>query len=138
MDYITSTSTPFEVFKAFFAGIDKNFHMSEEIKKLFAAGNNVLISKSHAVKAEADTPQERTVFCCAVTLESIKAPFGVKFSIIRVLGETENYVVYDGGIPTLVTEKTQPSDFIANQIASEIRDVTKLMCVMRAASEQKA
>lgn len=138
MDYITSTSTPFEVFKAFFAGIDKNFHTSEEAKKFFDAGNDVLIVKSHAARVEADTPQEKTVFCCAATVESIKAPFGVKFSIIRILGETESYVVYDGGIPTLVTEKTQPSDFFASQIASEIRDVTKLMCVMRAASEQKA
>lgn len=138
MDYITSTSTPFEVFKAFFAGIDKNFHMSEEVKKFFGAGNDVLIVKSHAVKVAADTPQERTVFCCAATVESVKAPFGVKFSIIRILDETESYVGYFGGIPTLVTEKTQPSDFFASQIASEIRDIAKLMCVMRAASEQKA
>lgn len=138
MDYITSTSTPFEVFKAFFAGIDKNFHMSEEVKKFFGAGNDVLIVKSHTVRVEADTPQERTVFCCAATVESIKAPFGVKFSIIRILDENESYVGYFGGIPTLVTEKTQPSDFFASQIASEIRDIAKLMCVMRAASEQKA
>lgn len=138
MDYITSTSTPFEVFKAFFAGIDKNFHMSEEVKKFFVAGNDVLIVKSHATRVEADTPQERTVFCCAATVESVKAPFGVKFSIIRILDETESYVGYFGGIPTLVTEKTQPSDFMANEIASQIRDVAKLMCVMQAAEEKRA
>lgn len=138
MNYVTSASTPFEVFKAFFAGIDKNLHTSEEIKKLFAAGDNVLTVKSHSVKVSADTPQERTVFCCAATLESTKPPFGLKFSIERILDETESYVGCFNGIPTLVTEKTQPSNFIANQIASEIRDIAKLMCVMRAASEQKA
>lgn len=134
MNFVTSQSTPFEIFKAFFDGVSKNLHNDEEIQNLLKKSGISLFAKSHATMVKVGTDQEKTMFCSIVSFETVGKIADPQ--IIRVADDEESFIAIASGIPTKVTDKSNVADFVATEVANKIRDIVKLMYVAEAASSK--
>ena len=130
MNFVTSQSTPFEIFKTFFDGVSKNLHNDEEIQNLLKKSGISLSIKSEA----SQTQNGKTSFCTMATFDRIGKADNIQ--IIRVAGNEESFIAIGSGIPVIVTEDSAPCNFVADLVANEIRDLVKLMCVAESAASK--
>ena len=130
MNFVTSQSTPFEIFKTFFAGVSKNLHNDEEIQNLLKK-NGISLS----IETEASQTQNgKTSFCTMATFDRIGKSDNIQ--IIRVAGDKESFIAIGSGIPVVVTEDSAPGNFTADLVASKIRDLVKLMYIAESAASK--
>ena len=130
MNFVTSQSTPFEIFKTFFDGVDKGFHNDEEIQ-------NPLKKNGISLSIETGTSQTqngKTSFCVMATFGQIGRADSIQ--IIRVVGDEESFIAIGFGTPVVVTEDSAPGNFVADRVANKIRDLVKLMYVAESAASK--
>lgn len=127
---MTSQSTPFEIFKAFFDGVSKNLHNDEEIRSLLKKSGISFFTKTGA----SQTQNGKTSFCTMATFDQIGKADNIQ--IIRIAGDEESFIAISSGTPVKITEDSAPGNFIADLVAGEIRDLVKLMYVVESAASK--
>lgn len=140
MNFVTSQSTPFEIFKAFFDGVNKNLHNDEEIQNLLKKSGISLFTKTGA----SQTQNGKTSFCTMATFDQIGKADNIQ--IIRVTGNEESFdainsgspifIAISSGTPVKIAEDSAPGNFIADLVANKIRDLVKLMYIAESAASK--
>ena len=128
MNYVTSQSHPFEVFSAFFEGIAKNLHRSDEVQELISKSGYEMHAKQINQSKSAD-PKADLVILRNVTFRRTGTLHPDLILIQGTGGNTTVFIGLENGTPFSVS---RDDSIIAPPVGiatDRIRDIAKMMYI---------